>query len=595
MGRKYITTASDRRKKRSHAPNFNFSSDDDSEVPAPIPKKSTPAKVTKNPEITANTPKGQVNKIIGKKTTVNMNQPRAAQAWGNSVNMQTETDDFCGQCSKIFGREEIMVCANCSDSFCCPCARVPEAVADVQFNVSNLKWYCLPCDKIVSTVMTDYRNGVLIKAPVELEENNEGSANVHDIVEETAPRSEAITDPVLKNLLERMNGFETIVNDIKNMLHTRHESDSTEKARKKGGKNVAHTERQSQVIKPPMVMSRPTAQENQEVPPLINLPYANAVKRNLSAQPNNQKRVNPDSQQQNFNMQSSGNNLNNAPQQVIEIQSRESEGRRKPRLRPSAVNSEVSEREKRKNNIVIHNMAEPQSGITDPQKKKDADIQEVNFMLREGMQIKNTMATEATRLGALRVDGRPRSLLVTLNGDRELVIRKQSTARQYEDWEKVVIQPDRTLKQRAEYEALRKELKARKENGEQNLYIKDGQICQRSRLATWEPFPSIQEADNADLAQPIIPLNNQEESAGNEQEDEHEATGASVSSPSTAPEHSNQETVEATAHDEGFSLSQGIPAVSDKTLGELVIEIPRSTPDQPERDAPPAGPSCTLY
>ena len=333
-------------------------------------------------------------------------------------------------------------------------------------------------------------------------------------------------------------------------------------------------------------MPRSTAQENQEVPLLINVPYANAVNRNQSAQPNNQKRVNTDAQQQNLNTQ-----RNNAPQQVIQIQSRvESEGRRKPRLRPSAVNSEVSEREKRKNNIVIHNMTEPPSGISDPQKKKDADIQEVNFMLSEGMQIQNTMATEATRLGALRVDGRPRSLLVTLNGDRELVIRKQSTARQYEDWEKVVIQPDRTLKQRAEYEALRKELKTRKENGEQDLYIKDGQICQRSRLATWEPFPSIHDADNADLAQPIIPLNNQEESVGNEQE----AAGASVSPP-TAPEHTNQGTVEATAQDEGISSSQGIPAVSDRTLGDLVIEIPRSTPPQPERDAPPARPSCTLY
>ena len=47
--------------------------------------------------------------------------------------------------------------------------------------------------------------------------------------------------------------------------------------------------------------------------------------------------------------------------------------------------------------------------------------------------------------------------------------------------------------------------------------------------------------------------------------------------------------------DERISPSQGIPVVSDNTLGNLEIEIPRSNDAQPEGEARPAGPACTLY
>ena len=137
------------------------------------------------------------------------------------------------------------------------------------------------------------------------------------------------------------------------------------------------------------------------------------------------------------------------------------------------------------------------------------------------------------------------------------------------------------MKQRAEYDALRKELKFRKENGEIGLYIKDGQICQRSRLTTsWEPFPSIQDADNAELIQPILPVSNQGEMAQNQ-------------NASATPVQNELE--EAATRDDELSPSQGIPAISDRTLGDMVIEIPRTEPTQTELMAAPARPSCTIY
>ena len=627
-GRKYATTSADRRKKRT-APPINFSSDDDSEVPGPIPKTSANKKTVKPAPTKATNQRGQVKTIPGKKQ---VNPPVVHSSRDKLENMQTETDDFCGNCNKIFGSEEIMVCANCSDSFCCTCAKVPEIVADVQFNVNNLKWYCLPCDSLISKVMRDYRNGDLIYVA-----ETETRMSAHNVVVEQPHEQVTTTDPVMKDLVERMNGFEVLVNEIKDMLRTKDAPVHATVVNNLTEKVSVRTRRQSQAPAT-RVETRPSQREAQETQPApsVQNPYSreysnavinglpvqssnhrnqlqisstptsqaqrehsNAVRNGQPVQTSNQRnqiqnsstpmrqtqreladqRPQPQRRDANFEGNHQQQSASNDASASTLPRNENENIRRKPKLKPSAVNSEVAEREKRKNNIVIHNLPEPPTRVSDLQRRKEADIQEVNLLLSTGMEIQNTIATESTRLGAPRVDGRPRSLLVTLNGDRDSVIKRTSMAREYEDWSDIVIQPDRTLKQRAEYDALRRELKFRKENGEFGLYIKDGQICQRSRLTTsWEPFPSIQDADNAELIQPILPVSNQ---------------GAIAENQDTTPVQNEQE--EAATREDEPSPSQGIPAISDRTLGDMVLEIPRAEPTQNELMAAPARPSCTLY
>ena len=152
--------------------------------------------------------------------------------------------------------------------------------------------------------------------------------------------------------------------------------------------------------------------------------------------------------------------------------------KRKLEISPLAANAEISEQEKRKNNVVIHNLVEP-SGISDEELKK-SDMEEVQFMISEGLGVKSINVNSALRLGAKRIRGsKPRSLLVTLNGRREEVINKASLIRQYKGYEMIYIDPDRTPNERQYHVALREELKRRRSRGETDLIIRNGQIIHR--------------------------------------------------------------------------------------------------------------------
>ena len=138
--------------------------------------------------------------------------------------------------------------------------------------------------------------------------------------------------------------------------------------------------------------------------------------------------------------------------------SAEGAAKKQPTLR---LKNEVEERERRKRNIVVHNLAESTS--TKPAQRQLDDSQRVNEMIVEAMRIEDIKAVKSTRMGGLRRDGKPRVLLVALDGDRTRLLRKAKYVRMYEEWAEIFIDPDRTPQERRLHSTKRAELKAQRE------------------------------------------------------------------------------------------------------------------------------------
>ena len=75
---------------------------------------------------------------------------------------------------------------------------------------------------------------------------------------------------------------------------------------------------------------------------------------------------------------------------------------------------------------------------------------------------------------------RPRLLKVTVDGERVkkqiLTKAKQLKTTDFKEWNNIYITPDLTFKERQQNRKLRSELNTRRENGENNLIIRNGRI-----------------------------------------------------------------------------------------------------------------------
>ena len=148
----------------------------------------------------------------------------------------------------------------------------------------------------------------------------------------------------------------------------------------------------------------------------------------------------------------------------------------------TTVVDEYVDRERRKYNLVVHNIPEPDVGF-DERKLQDqttvTDLARTEFRL-------NIRVNKAIRLGK-KIANKPRLMLITLDSEdskREL-LRHATQLRSSTTWGNVYISPDLTPKEREISRKLRDELKRRREEGEVNLTIRGGKIItNRARQIT---------------------------------------------------------------------------------------------------------------
>ena len=147
----------------------------------------------------------------------------------------------------------------------------------------------------------------------------------------------------------------------------------------------------------------------------------------------------------------------------------------------TSVLSEEKERDKRRLNLIIHNLKE--SHESDPQKRKEVDINESTKLFQNylGAQVS---ISNASRIGK-KCDNtnKPRLLKVTVSSSREKVqvLRNCTKLRSKdnpEEIQSVYITPDLTPKEQKENKALRSQL-AELNKSEKLYKIKNGKIVRR--------------------------------------------------------------------------------------------------------------------
>ena len=140
----------------------------------------------------------------------------------------------------------------------------------------------------------------------------------------------------------------------------------------------------------------------------------------------------------------------------------------------AGVLDEFHDKEKRKLNIIIHNLQEAE-GQTQSDKRKN-DEEKFTGMIKNGLKLVVKCAN-SFRIGK-KTEDKPRLLLVTLTNldDKVNILRSAAALRSTTEWDNVYITQDLTWQEREKARALRQELARRRAAGEKFLYIRQGRI-----------------------------------------------------------------------------------------------------------------------
>ena len=138
------------------------------------------------------------------------------------------------------------------------------------------------------------------------------------------------------------------------------------------------------------------------------------------------------------------------------------------------VFDEFLEKDKRKNNLVIHNL--PESEVSSLAERTEKDIKLFKDVMRDTFKM-NVAVSKAFRVGKV-VQTRPRLLIITLAtpGVKGDILRIAPQLRNSDTWGNIYITPDLTKTEREAARKVREELATRRAAGESNLTICKGKI-----------------------------------------------------------------------------------------------------------------------
>ena len=138
-------------------------------------------------------------------------------------------------------------------------------------------------------------------------------------------------------------------------------------------------------------------------------------------------------------------------------------------------NGEALEKERRKCNIVVHNL--PESPANNRSDAVDSDCRLLVGIFKDVMHL-NTRIASCYRVGRRREDGKARMLVASFESEamKRDVLRLAPELKHSGGWTMLYIHPDLTKSEREEAKALREELQNRRRNGEENLTIRNKKI-----------------------------------------------------------------------------------------------------------------------
>ena len=148
----------------------------------------------------------------------------------------------------------------------------------------------------------------------------------------------------------------------------------------------------------------------------------------------------------------------------------------------SRVVDDFMDRDRRKSNIVVHNLAEVHAETLAD--RSNQDIIHFQQLAKDAFRL-NIRVSKCFRVGKA-IEGRPRLLILTLESPdmKQDVLQLAPQLRNTEQWGNIYITPDLSKAEREIAKRLRDELRARKAAGEVNLIIRKGKIVSSSRQST---------------------------------------------------------------------------------------------------------------
>ena len=132
------------------------------------------------------------------------------------------------------------------------------------------------------------------------------------------------------------------------------------------------------------------------------------------------------------------------------------------------------DKERRKCNIVVHNLKEPE-GVTHDERMA-ADRARLTSLCRDALNLQ-VRVTNSFRAGKFN-PSKPRLLIATLDSEAAKweLIKLAPQLRSCPGFSNIYVNPDRTREEREQSKRLRDELAARRAKGEQNLMIRRGKV-----------------------------------------------------------------------------------------------------------------------
>ena len=141
---------------------------------------------------------------------------------------------------------------------------------------------------------------------------------------------------------------------------------------------------------------------------------------------------------------------------------------------------EEIERERRKKNIVIFNLQEPNGSESSERYREDEE--KCGKIFVEELNVQDLRIEKLIRIGK-KTENRRRPLLVKLGSEdeRKTVMKAASKLRNSKNFERLYISKDMTVSEREKEKKLREELSQRKQQGESELIIRRGKIIRIDR------------------------------------------------------------------------------------------------------------------
>lgn len=139
---------------------------------------------------------------------------------------------------------------------------------------------------------------------------------------------------------------------------------------------------------------------------------------------------------------------------------------------------EYADRERRKDNLIVHNV--PESNKPSLNERNRADKENIEAIIADGLAMTGVEVSNVIRLGGRgqNRNNKPRLVMATLAtpARKKMILAAAKTLRNTEDWSNIYITPDQTPKEREEGRVLREELRTRRNAGEENIVIRRNKI-----------------------------------------------------------------------------------------------------------------------